>query len=647
MCKIVTNLAVNAKLQVSPLTGLSECTRSILPGSLENAKMWAESTHYKSWYYYKENLDSIRLSVNQRCKALNERTVPPAENPPKTRQEQRYQRRALIGSGAFGSVYQAVDTKDNDRVVAIKTVKRCDRYQVDGIHTSMLREIKTLKELRHPNIISLVDIVEDRKNLCLVLDYAETDLAQIIADPSICFRLSNIKAIVLMILKGLDYLHQRHILHRDLKPANILVNAAGVVKIADFGLSKKFGRPHQNMTPFVVTSWYRAPELLMADTNYGVGIDMWAVGCIFAELVQRFPFFHSVHDSDMDQLLAIYEKMGSPTEASWPGMTSLKGYFKMKRHYEATPLSLLLPTMTPSMLHLLQLLLQYDPNQRIDCKYALGMEFFTLPPSAKIASFLPPSCTAPTSDNFSSEDDSLWDERQCRTRKGVKRKSTDTTEKSKKLKTMDVAEEKLLLSKYEHFLCDVAHAFTPSIPFSVVWTALNYMKRFYLRKSVMEYHPKDMALACLFLATRADEYYLSMERFLLALTSKNVVITRTELHQNQLIVMRNIHYHLELHTPFQGVEEFLKNIHHCYRDYKSENLRVGIMDFLQKFIHTDGVFVHTPLRIALAAIIYAARNTNDQVVEKYLEENISTDMDPSAQWNLKQTLEKIMDLIRH
>ena len=213
------------------------------------------------------------------------------------------------------------------------------------------------------------------------------------------------------------------------------------------------------------------------------------------------------------------------------------------------------------------------------------------------------------------------------------------------VKTISAGQEKQLVSHYETFLCDLARSFTPPIPLSVVWTALNYMKRFYLTKSVMERHPKDMAPACLYLATRVDEYHISVGRFLLTLSSRNLPTTRSELHANQLIVMRHIYYHLVLHTPFRCIEEFLTNVECDRPDYSSKLLQNAIGHFLLKFIHTDGVFVHSPVRIGLAAILHAAKTLGDRVVEKYLDDNLARDMDLPTRCNLKKTLDKIIALI--
>lgn len=163
----------------------------------------------------------------------------------------------------------------------------------------------------------------------------DTDLEVIIKDSSIVFTQSHIKAYAIMTLKGLEYLHMNWILHRvriflvdvknkmtnidllqDLKPNNLLVNRKGVLKIADFGLAKRFGTPDRLHTHRVVTRFYRAPELLFGARAYGPAVDIWAVGCIIAELLLRVPFLPG--ESDLDQLTKIFTTLGSPNEETWP-----------------------------------------------------------------------------------------------------------------------------------------------------------------------------------------------------------------------------------------------------------------------------------------------------------------------------------------
>ncbi|XP_075582172.1 cyclin-dependent kinase 7 isoform X1 [Pelecanus crispus] len=228
----------------------------------------------------------------------------------------RYEKLDFLGEGQFATVYKAKD-KNTNQIVAIKKIKLGHRSEAkDGINRTALREIKLLQELSHPNIIGLLDAFGHKSNISLVFDFMETDLEVIIKDTSIVLTQSHIKAYMLMTLQGLEYLHQHWILHRDLKPNNLLLDENGVLKLADFGLAKSFGSPNRVYTHQVVTRWYRAPELLFGARMYGVGVDMWAVGCILAELLLRVPFLPG--DSDLDQLTRIFETLGTPTEEQWP-----------------------------------------------------------------------------------------------------------------------------------------------------------------------------------------------------------------------------------------------------------------------------------------------------------------------------------------
>jgi cyclin-dependent kinase 7 len=149
-----------------------------------------------------------------------------------------------------------------------------------------------------------------------VLEYLESDLEMIIKAKECLFTAADIKSWMLMTLRGLDHCHRCWILHRDLKPNNLLLSANGELKLADFGLARFFGEPLGNMSTQVVTRWYRSPELLFGAKDYGTGVDMWAVGCIFAELMLRTPFL--VADSDVDQLTTIFRALGTPSLSDWP-----------------------------------------------------------------------------------------------------------------------------------------------------------------------------------------------------------------------------------------------------------------------------------------------------------------------------------------
>lgn len=164
---------------------------------------------------------------------------------------------------------------------------------------------KRYYENKNDILFSISDVFGYKSNVSLVFDFMDTDLEVIIKDSNIVLTTATIKSYILQTLLGLEYLHMNWILHRDLKPNNLLVNRDGVLKIGDFGLAKFFGSPNRINTHQVVTRWYRSPELLYGARIYGTGVDMWAIGCILAELLLRLPFLPG--DSDLDQLTKIFQ----------------------------------------------------------------------------------------------------------------------------------------------------------------------------------------------------------------------------------------------------------------------------------------------------------------------------------------------------
>ncbi|NWI33761.1 CDK7 kinase, partial [Sula dactylatra] len=293
----------------------------------------------------------------------------------------------------FATVYKARD-KITSRIVAIKKIKLGHRSEAkDGINRTALREIKLLQELSHQNIIGLIDAFGHNKLILHgKLYYQSNTLQVIIKDTSIVLTQSHIKAYMLMTLQGLEYLHQHWILHRDLKPNNLLLDENGVLKLADFGLAKSFGSPNRVYTHQVVTRWYRAPELLFGARMYGVGVDMWAVGCILAELLLRVPFLPG--DSDLDQLTRIFETLGTPTEEQWPGMTSLPDYVTFKS-FPGMPLQHIFSAAGDDLLNLLQGLFTFNPCTRITATQALKQKYFSNRPGPTPGLQLPrPNCPA-------------------------------------------------------------------------------------------------------------------------------------------------------------------------------------------------------------------------------------------------------------
>lgn len=288
----------------------------------------------------------------------------------------RYEQVDHLGEGQYANVYKARDKLQDGKIVAVKKIKLGTRTEAkDGVNRTALREIKLLQELSHENLIGLLDVFGHKSNISLVFDFMDTDLEQLINDTTLVFLPSHVKNIMIQTLTGLEYLHDHWILHRDLKPNNLLLNEAGVLKIADFGLARFFGSPNRIYTCQVVTRWYRAPELLLGARNYGTGVDVWAIGCILAELLRRAPLFPG--ESDLDQLSKIIDILGSPND--WPNMEMLPDYVAFKP-CPAVPLNSIFLAADDDLIELLQKCLIYNPLKRCTCSQALQLSYFSKKP---------------------------------------------------------------------------------------------------------------------------------------------------------------------------------------------------------------------------------------------------------------------------
>ncbi|EFO90526.1 hypothetical protein GCK72_000776 [Caenorhabditis remanei] len=299
----------------------------------------------------------------------------------------RYETVKHLGEGQFANVYLAKDLESGE-MVAIKKIKLGSREEAkDGINRTAIREIKLLKEIHHENIITLRDVIGHRTSIQLVFDFMDTDLEHVVKDHSIILSPAHIKNITMQMLLGLEFLHAHWILHRDLKPNNLLLNNMGRVKLTDFGLARFFGSPNRNYTHQVVTRWYRAPELLYGARSYGVGIDIWSVGCIIAELLLRAPIFPG--ESDIDQLVKIYNVLGCPTEESWPTMKTLNSYVSIKPDSETPGLNFIFSAAPQDLIDLLIGMWTFDPVKRLTCTQSLQMDYFKSQPYCCLDEELP------------------------------------------------------------------------------------------------------------------------------------------------------------------------------------------------------------------------------------------------------------------
>lgn len=194
-----------------------------------------------------------------------------------------------IGEGAQGLVLKAHDTS-RDQEVALKKI--LIKKSEGGLPASIIREVKSLQQFKHPYVVELLDAFPNGLDFVMVFEYMPTGLWEILRDPEISLTLAQIKTYMKMLLEGIAYVHGKNIIHRDLKPANLLISDKGILKIADFGLSRLMWRdgtkPYSHQ---VATRWYRAPELLYGARYYTSAIDMWSIGCIFGEMLNASPLF--------------------------------------------------------------------------------------------------------------------------------------------------------------------------------------------------------------------------------------------------------------------------------------------------------------------------------------------------------------------
>lgn len=278
--------------------------------------------------------------------------------------------------GTYGVVYKARDIKHGNRLVALKKIRL--EAEDEGVPSTAIREISLLKEMRNENIVALHNIVHtDSQKLYLVFEFLDMDFKKYMETIKTGEGLDAnvIKRFMSQLIKGICYCHSHRILHRDLKPQNLLIDKEGNLKIADFGLARAFGVPLRSYTHEVVTLWYRAPEILLGGKQYSVGIDMWSIGCIFAEMITRKALFPG--DSEIDEIFKIFQVLGTPTEEIWPGVTALPNFKSTFPQWTKQKLDTHVPGLDEYSSDLLHSLLQYDPALRISAKRCLQHPYFT------------------------------------------------------------------------------------------------------------------------------------------------------------------------------------------------------------------------------------------------------------------------------
>lgn len=302
-----------------------------------------------------------------------------------------YEKLLKIGQGTFGEVFKA-RCKKTGRMVALKKILM--ENEKEGFPITALREVKMLQQLKHQHITELIEICssksgnqlqKERATFYLVFTFCEHDLAGLLSNKRVQLSMTHCKTLMKHLLSGLHQIHHSSILHRDMKAANILITREGVLKLADFGLARPIFKNRNHLyTNRVVTLWYRPPELLLGEREYGPAIDIWGAGCIMAELWTRAPILQG--DTEQKQLQLISQLCGSIVPEVWPEVEKLPLYKTMELPQN---LNRIVTTRLGSIIkdnnavNLIDRLLTLDPTKRGSAEEALDHTFFFTAPEPK------------------------------------------------------------------------------------------------------------------------------------------------------------------------------------------------------------------------------------------------------------------------
>ena len=283
---------------------------------------------------------------------------------------------SVVGSGTYGKVFKAIHVYTKS-LVALKKIRM--EGEKDGFPVTAVREIKLLQSLKHDNIVSLQEVMVEKNDCFMVFEYLSHDLTGLLNHPTFKLEQSHKKHLAKQLFEGLDYLHRRGVLHRDIKAANILVSSTGQLKLADFGLARFYAKRRQlDYTNRVITIWYRPPELLLGETQYGPAVDIWSAACVMIEIFTKHAIFPG-DGGEINQLEKVYNILGTPTRAEWPGLVDM-AWFELLRATEKKPnvfAEKYRERLTPMAFELMQAMFLYDPTKRPTAADVLEHPYFT------------------------------------------------------------------------------------------------------------------------------------------------------------------------------------------------------------------------------------------------------------------------------
>lgn len=289
-------------------------------------------------------------------------------------------REEQLGEGPKSIVYKVKD-KANGKVFALKVIEGIPL--ASDLPKDTFREINILKSLDHENVIKLHEIVigASSDSIGLVFECCRHPLDKYIEKyPGDYIRHDQVKCIAKQLFRGINYLHKNYIVHRDIKPSNLLITQSGMLKIADFGISRRFSHQDRPKTPGKMTRWYQAPEMLFEAPDYDTKVDVWSAGCVVVELMTKKPFLAG--ESDIQQINLMINVFGTPDKRAWPGFTQCKVYRSIRfqnQHFNrlADQLQRLGCAVA---LPLLSELFVYDPNKRASAEDCLRNDWFEQAP---------------------------------------------------------------------------------------------------------------------------------------------------------------------------------------------------------------------------------------------------------------------------